>query len=320
MKQRKKQQKGYIKLHRKLLNWEWWDDGLMVKAWIYCLLNATYKDIEWKGVKVVRGSFVTSLRHMAEDLDCTYRMVRSVLARLKESKNIDYKSFNTHTLIVIVNYEAYQSESEYESEKESENDTENGSLSDTENESENESLKKPLKKSGSDVKNKESESVFGTESESVSDTEKESENGTLSESYNKNIIKNNIKNNSSSNAPARACACEEVDVNDLAEWLRSESGESWKEVAMMQLGIRSLEALNSAFEDYQRECILQGVKWKDAKDIRSHFTNMMRIVQKKEKQNKNGNTRGNIQHTDTRDLVAVAKGMLEYEKGMEGGE
>lgn len=320
MKQRKKQQKGYIKLHRKLLNWEWWDDGLMVKAWIYCLLNATYKDIEWKGVKVVRGSFVTSLRHMAEDLDCTYRMVRSVLARLKESKNIDYKSFNTHTLIVIVNYEAYQSESEYESEKESENDTENGSLSDTENESENESLKKPLKKSGSDVKNKESESVFGTESESVSDTEKESENGTLSESYNKNIIKNNIKNNSSSNAPVRACACEEVDVNDLAEWLRSESGEGWKEVAMMQLGIRSLEALNSAFEDYQRECILQGVEWKDAKDIRSHFTNMMRIVQKKEKQNKNGNTRGNIQHTDTRDLVAVAKGMLEYEKGMEGGE
>ena len=323
MKQRKKQQKGYIKLHRKLLNWEWWDDGLMVKAWIYCLLNATYKDIEWKGVKVVRGSFVTSMRHMAEDLDCSYCMVRSVLSRLQESKNIEYKCFNTHTLIVIVNYESYQGESECESLSESEIEPKNESEIEPKNESEIKSVKNPIKIKAETTKNENLKSLSESDNKSVLEPKNESEIKSEIESYNKNIIKNNKeKNSSSSCAPVRACACEEVDVMELAEWLRTESGEIWRENVMMQLGIRSKESLESAFEEYQRECIAQGMQYQETKKIPAHFVNMMRIkIDYNKKQNKqNGNTRGNIQHTDTRDLVAVAKGMLEYEKGMEGGE
>lgn len=315
----KKQQKGYIKLHRKLLQWEWWGDELMVKAWIYCLLNATYKDIIWKGVTVVRGSFVTSMRHMAEDLDCTYCMVRSLLSRLQESKNIEYKCFNTHTLIVIVNYESYQAESECESLSESEIESENESEIESKNESENKSVNNPIKLSGVDIKTEKIKSVFESENKSVFESKNKSEIKSEKESYNNNIIKNNKKNKDVVvNAPVRACACEEIDIMEVAQWLKNESGEIWQESAMMNLGIKSKDELYCAFEKFQEECILQGKKSEPTKTIQAHFVNLMRIKKSKEDGNRN-NQKGNIQHTDPRDLAKIARGMVEFEKSLRNG-
>lgn len=262
---------GYIKIYRKLLQWEWWDDPIMLKTWIYILLTATHKDIRWMCVIIPRGCFVTTQRKLANELGVSRRTVQKTIKRLEKCGNISTKVNHDHTIIIVCNYDSYQSE-DFESVPQS----------------------------------------------SPQDNPLSSPQGSPQSSpYNKNI---RIKENTTTTppTPVRACACEEVDVNDLAEWLRTESGEGWKEVAMMQLGIRSLEALNSAFEDYQRECIAQGVEWKDAKDIRSHFTNMMRIVISKQQANGNkGTKRGNIQHTDTRDLAKIARGMVEFEKSVE---
>ena len=303
---------GYIKIYRKILQWEWWDDPIMLKTWMYILLTATHKEIRWMGAVIPRGCFVTTQRKLAIELGVSRRTVQKNLKRLVKSGNITTKVNHDNTIIIICNYDSYQSE-DFKSEPQS--SPQGNPLSSPQDSPLSSPSDSPL---SNPISSPQDSPESSPESNPQSSPTSTPQGSPQSSPYNKN--NKNKKNNSSSNAPVRACACEEVDVNDLAEWLRTESGESWKEVAMMQLGIRSLEALNSAFEDYQSECILQGVEWKDAKDIRSHFTNMMRIVQKKEKQNKNGNTRGNIQHTDTRDLVAVAKGMLEYEKGMEGGD
>ncbi len=304
---------GYIKIYRKLLQWEWWDDPIMLKAWIYILLTATHKDIRWMGVIIPRGCFVTTQRKLANELGVSRRTVQKTIKRLEKCGNISTKVNHDHTIIIVCNYDSYQSE-DFESEPLS--SPQDNPLSSPQDSPLSSPSNSPLSNPKSTPQDSPKDSP---ESSPECNPQSTPQGSPQSSPYNKNIrIKEN--NTTTTTTPVRACACEEVDVNDLAEWLRTESGEIWRENVMMQLGIRSKESLESAFEEYQRECIAQGMQYQETKKIPAHFVNMMRIAISKQKQNKNGNTRGNIQHTDTRDLVAVAKGMLEYEKGMEGGE
>lgn len=300
---------GYIKIYRKLLQWEWWDDPIMLKAWIYILLTATHKDIRWMGVIIPRGCFVTTQRKLANELGVSRRTVQKTIKRLEKCGNISTKVNHDHTIIIVCNYDSYQSEVFESVPQSSPQDNPLSSPQDS-------PLSSP---SDSPLSNPTSTPQDSPKDSPECNPQSTPQCSPQSSPYNKNIrIKE--KNTTTTTTPVRAYACEEVDVNDLAEWLRNESGEIWRENVMMQLGIRSKESLESAFEEYQRECIAQGMQYQETKKIPSHFVNMMRIAISKQKQDQNGNTRGNIQHTDTRDLVAVAKGMLEYEKGMEGGE
>ncbi len=300
------------------MQWEWWDDPIMLKAWIYILLTATHKDIRWMGVIIPRGCFVTTQRKLANELGVSRRTVQKTIKRLEKSGNISTKVNHDHTIIIVCNYDSYQSE-DFESVPQS--SPQDNPLSSPQDSPLSSPSDSPLSNPTSTPQNSPKDSPESSPECNPQSTPQGSPQGSPQSSpYNKNIrIKEN--NTSSSNAPARACACEEVDVNDLAEWLRTEGGESWKEAAMMQLGIRSKEALDSAFEEFQTECIAQGNQFESVKTIRAHFTNMMRIVKSKQEQanGNKGNTRGGITHTDTRELARIAKGMADYEKSLREG-
>ena len=99
---------GWIKLNRSLLNWEWWDDNLMLKAWIYILLNANHEDIRLKGNTIKRGSFCISQNEMALKIGCCRKTIYNILKRLKNSGEIDYYSRTKYTLISVCKYDNYQ--------------------------------------------------------------------------------------------------------------------------------------------------------------------------------------------------------------------
>ena len=42
---------GFIKIHRSLLEWEWYQDTNTKTVFIHLLLTANYKDKNWKGNK-----------------------------------------------------------------------------------------------------------------------------------------------------------------------------------------------------------------------------------------------------------------------------
>ena len=42
---------GYIKLHRKLLEWEWYSDTNVKIVFLHCLLMANHDDTKWRGAK-----------------------------------------------------------------------------------------------------------------------------------------------------------------------------------------------------------------------------------------------------------------------------
>ena len=52
---------NYIKLSRGLLDWEWYTDINTTRLFIHMLLKANWKDGNFKGTTIPRGSFVSSI-------------------------------------------------------------------------------------------------------------------------------------------------------------------------------------------------------------------------------------------------------------------
>lgn len=99
---------GWIKLHRSIVDWEWYDDTNAKVLFIHCILMANFRDTKWRGIDVKRGSFVTSFKNLANQTHMSEQSVRTSLEKLKKSDNITVKSTNRLTIITVSNYDSYQ--------------------------------------------------------------------------------------------------------------------------------------------------------------------------------------------------------------------
>ena len=59
---------SFITLNRRILELEWYTDSNTMRLFIHCLLKANWKDKDWKGVVVKRGTFITSQQGLADQL------------------------------------------------------------------------------------------------------------------------------------------------------------------------------------------------------------------------------------------------------------
>ena len=100
--------KGWIKIHRKILDWEWFDKAEMVKLLIMFVCKANIEDKEWQGMVVRRGQFVTSLDKLSAESGFSKQKIRTCLKRFENTKEITIKSTNKYTIVTICNYESYQ--------------------------------------------------------------------------------------------------------------------------------------------------------------------------------------------------------------------
>lgn len=100
--------KGFIKLHRQITEWEWYQDVNTKSVFIHILLNACYDECRFMGSAVDRGQYITSITRLANDLNISPRQVRTALSRLKKTGEIDTQSNNKFTIITLSNYDSYQ--------------------------------------------------------------------------------------------------------------------------------------------------------------------------------------------------------------------
>lgn len=101
---------GWVTLHRKFLQWEWFDIPEMVKFFIYLLLMAGYSERKYRGIQLQRGQIITSTPIMMKDTKLSEQQIRTCIKRLKSTGEITCKSTNKFTIITICNYDRYQSE------------------------------------------------------------------------------------------------------------------------------------------------------------------------------------------------------------------
>lgn len=99
---------NFIKLNRKILDWEWYKDINTKIVFIHCLLKANWKESKFKGEVIGRGSFVTSRDKLADELSLTVQEVRTALTHLKTTNELTIKTTTKYTIITVNNYDLYQ--------------------------------------------------------------------------------------------------------------------------------------------------------------------------------------------------------------------
>lgn len=99
---------GFIKLSKKLLDWEWYNDTNVKVLFIHCLLKANWKPGSWHGIPYEAGQFVTSLSTLAKETGQTIRQARDNLDKLKMTGELTSTSLPKGRLITINNWSLYQ--------------------------------------------------------------------------------------------------------------------------------------------------------------------------------------------------------------------
>lgn len=99
---------SYIKLSRGLLDWEWYSDINTTRVFIHMLLKANWRDGNFKGVPVPRGSFVSSIGKLASETGLTEREIRTAILHLKTTGEVTSKTTNKFTVFSVVKYDLYQ--------------------------------------------------------------------------------------------------------------------------------------------------------------------------------------------------------------------
>lgn len=109
--------KGWICLHRKMLDWEWFSDPSVAHLFIYLLLAANYEDKKWHGILVPKGSLITSRAHLSAETGLSEKQVRTALNKLVSTGEVASKTTNKYTLLTVNNYSLYQDRGQQEANK-----------------------------------------------------------------------------------------------------------------------------------------------------------------------------------------------------------
>lgn len=99
---------GFILLHRKITEWEWYQNPNTFRVFLHCLLMANFADGRFEGKDIKRGQFVTSLPSLSEQTKLSVRQVRVALDHLILTGELTNKSFTKYRIITVVNYDRYQ--------------------------------------------------------------------------------------------------------------------------------------------------------------------------------------------------------------------
>lgn len=103
---------GWIKIHRKFLEWEWFNKSEAVHLFMYMLLKANHKDGKWQGIEVKRGQFISSLGNISNATGISVQTIRTILKKLEKTNEIELKSTSQFTIVTICKYECYQDQEE----------------------------------------------------------------------------------------------------------------------------------------------------------------------------------------------------------------
>lgn len=99
---------GWIKLHRQITDWEWYDDHNTFRLFMHLLLKANHKERNYRGVKIEVGCIMTGRELLSKETGLSVQQIRTCLERLKSTNEITIKSDKQGTIIQVVKYKDYQ--------------------------------------------------------------------------------------------------------------------------------------------------------------------------------------------------------------------
>jgi len=99
---------GWLKLYRKITEWEWYNHSQMVHLFLHLVIKASSTDKVWQGIKVCRGQAIVSRPKLCAETGISERSIRTCLQRLVSSGEIQIKTTSKYSIITICKYGDYQ--------------------------------------------------------------------------------------------------------------------------------------------------------------------------------------------------------------------
>lgn len=102
-------EKGFVIIDRRIEDWKWWGNLTAMGIWLYIIEKCNWNDGWWHGMKVERGSFITSKLKMSEELKVNRRTIDHWLKVFEDDGQISVTCTSRYTKITALNYGKYQS-------------------------------------------------------------------------------------------------------------------------------------------------------------------------------------------------------------------
>lgn len=103
---------GWVKVHRKMLHSDIFQNEKLLKVFMYCLLKATHKErkqlIGLQTVELEPGQFVFGRKKASEELNMNESTVYKYMKFLESQKTITMNSNNKFTIVTVGKWHDYQ--------------------------------------------------------------------------------------------------------------------------------------------------------------------------------------------------------------------
>ncbi len=102
--------KGYIKIHRKFRDWEWYSEPVVKDVFLHLLITASWEDSRYKGHEIKAGQTIITVSGLANELGVSTRQVRTAIEKLESTGEITRKTTNRFTVVTVENWSFYQAD------------------------------------------------------------------------------------------------------------------------------------------------------------------------------------------------------------------
>ena len=99
---------GFVKLHRSIINWEWYTDPSTKTLFLHLLLTVNIKKSNFQGHEIPKGSRVCSYTSLAEETGLSVRNIRTAINHLKSTGEVTVSKTPKFSIISIKNWGKYQ--------------------------------------------------------------------------------------------------------------------------------------------------------------------------------------------------------------------
>ncbi len=99
---------GWITLHRKLQDWEWYTAPNHVFLFVHLLLKANHKSGKWRGHSYSRGDVLTSLAKLSDETGLSKQNIRTILKNLAKTGEVNTLPNTKLTHLSVCKYDTYQ--------------------------------------------------------------------------------------------------------------------------------------------------------------------------------------------------------------------
>ncbi len=99
---------GFIKLHRSLLDWEWYDDIPTKTLFIHLILTGNINNSNWHGIQIKRGGRIASIETLSNETGLTKQQVRTATKHLESTGELTRCKYPKFTVFLVNNYDKFQ--------------------------------------------------------------------------------------------------------------------------------------------------------------------------------------------------------------------